>query len=112
MFSKKRTLFNGVQGALQRGLINGRKLLSQFLVDFAHDFGTGGMSLAPELRQFCAYAAAVSGVVSSFDQAISLKAIHQLGDVGTDTGELLSQFTQAERGLFCRHNRQRSELRG
>ena len=92
---KKKGLFNGVQNALQCGLIIGRKLVSQVLVDFAHDFCSGGLSLAAELRQFGAHAPAVGGVVGPFDQAISLKAIHQLGDVGTDTGELLSQLTQA-----------------
>src|SRR5882724_576249 len=110
-FVQKKLLFDGVESALQCVLINRRKLLSEFLVNHGYHFCAGGVTFTSEGRHFSAYSTAIGGIVSSFHQAVRFQAVHQLGDIGADTGELPSQLAQAE-WLACRHQRgQCSELR-
>ena len=50
-------------------------------------------------------------IVDSFHQAVRLKAIHQLGDIGAHAGELLGQLAETHRVALGHQEGQSSMFR-
>ena len=69
------------------------------------------MPFPSEPSNFRTHGSPVSWIIDSFHQAVRLKAVHQLGDVGAHAGEFLGQLAEAHRPVLGHQDAQRTNFR-